>query len=58
MEIAVRNVWLALALTAPMTGAELPARYFQLLEAGAAKVEAKLNAAPGADLKTIEAENG
>ena len=54
----MRKVWLALALTAPMTGAELPARYFELLEAGAAKVEAKLNAAPGADLKTIEAENG
>ncbi|MCC6390008.1 MAG: hypothetical protein IT167_05350, partial [Bryobacterales bacterium] len=34
----------------------LPARYFRLMEAGTARVEAKLKATPGADLKTLEAE--
>ena len=50
--------WLALAICVPLAAAELPGRYFPLLEAGSAKVEAKLDAAPGADLKTIEAEPG
>ncbi|HEU0142273.1 MAG TPA: hypothetical protein VFQ79_21305 [Bryobacteraceae bacterium] len=35
----------------------LPARYFRLMEAGTARVEAKLKAAPDADLKTLEAES-
>src|SRR5262245_6837995 len=36
----------------------LPDAYFPLLEAGAAKVEARLNAEPHADLKTLESQNG
>ena len=35
----------------------LPARYFRLMEAGTARVEAKLKATPDADLKTLEAES-
>jgi hypothetical protein len=34
--------------------AQLPARYFQLLEAGTAQVEKRLNAQPSADLEAIE----
>ena len=45
-------------MSIPLAGAELPAGYFRLLEAGAARIEAKLNAEPGADLKTIEAQPG
>lgn len=45
-------------LSTPLMGDELPGRYFRLLEAGAAMVEAKLNAEPGADLKTIESTPG
>jgi hypothetical protein len=42
------------------TGAEtqLPAAYFRLLEAGAAKVEQRLNETPNADLKALEAQAG
>ncbi len=36
----------------------LPAAYFRLLEAGAAKVEQRLNAEPNADLKVLEAQPG
>lgn len=35
-------------------GEPLPGGYYKLLEAGIQKIEAKLNAEPGADLKTIE----
>lgn len=34
---------------------KLPARYFQLLEAGAAQVESRLDAEPSADLQALEA---
>ena len=54
----MRKIWFALIMTIPLAGAELPGRYFRLLEAGSAKVEADLNANPGATLKTIEAKNG
>jgi hypothetical protein len=49
-----------LLCAAPALAAEavLPAAYFPLLEAGASKVEARLNAEPGATLKTLEAQNG
>ncbi len=39
-------------------GAELPGRYFRLLEAGASQVEARLNAEPNADLESIEKTAG
>jgi hypothetical protein len=35
----------------------LPAAYFRLLEAGAAKVEQRMNSMPNADLKTLEANS-
>jgi hypothetical protein len=34
--------------------AELPARYYRLMEAGCASIEKRLNEQPDADLKTIE----
>jgi hypothetical protein len=38
--------------------AELPARYFQLIEAGAHQVEARLTAEPNADLESLEKTPG
>jgi hypothetical protein len=40
----------------PLAAAELPARYFRLLEAGSTKVAARLDADRGVDLKAIEAQ--
>jgi hypothetical protein len=48
------------SFTARRTPAEtdpLPAAYFRLLEAGAAKVEQRTNSIPNADLKTLEANS-
>ncbi len=48
------------SFTARRTPAEtdpLPAAYFRLLEAGAAKVEQRMNSIPNADLKTLEANS-
>ncbi|MBI4605688.1 MAG: carbon-nitrogen hydrolase family protein [Planctomycetes bacterium] len=39
-------------------GSRLPELYFQLLEAGAARVEERLAAEPGADLEALEARQG
>ena len=36
----------------------LPGRYFRLMEAGTARVEARLNAEPNADLKSLESGGG
>jgi hypothetical protein len=58
MKHAMARIWFALMAVLPLAGAELPGRYFRLLEAGAAKVEARLNAAPDANLKMLEAEPG
>jgi len=52
------RILLVLAVSAPLFPAELPDRYLRLLEAGSAMVEARLNAEPNADLKTLEARNG
>jgi hypothetical protein len=49
---------LALAIAAPLSAVELPAHYYRLLEAGSAMVEARLNAEPSADLKTLESRAG
>jgi len=38
--------------------AKLPARYFQLLEAGAAQMEKRMDAEPSADLEALEARPG
>src|SRR3989442_10039676 len=38
--------------------AELPARYFRLLEAASAKVQQRLNDEPNAGLKVLEAQAG
>ena len=48
---------LALAML-PARAAELPARYFQLIEAGAHQVEARLTAEPNADLELLEKTPG
>jgi hypothetical protein len=48
---------IGICIAAGLAAAEsLPAGYFRLMEAGAAKVEARLNAEPDADLKTLEVE--
>jgi len=49
----------ALGLAAvSLQGVSLPGGYYRLMEAGADKVESRLNAQPGADLKTIESQSG
>lgn len=45
-------------LGAGAASGELPGRYFRLLEAGSAQVEARLAAEPSADLQTLEARPG
>ncbi len=47
-----------LVISALARGAELPARYFQLIEAGAHQVEARLAAEPGANLELLEKTPG
>lgn len=54
----MRSVWAVLTALPTLAAVRLPDSYFPLLEAGAAKVEARLNAEPGTDLKTIEATPG
>jgi hypothetical protein len=41
----------------PVPAAPLPAAYFPLLEAGAAQAEQRLDAAPNADLKSLETDS-
>ena len=56
--MSVHGAWAVLAAL-PATGAvSLPSGYFPLLKAGAEKVEARLRAEPGADLKALEAQPG
>jgi hypothetical protein len=43
-----------LASAATPAEQKLPGRYFRLMEAGTAKIEARLNAEPNADLKSLE----
>jgi len=47
-----------LSIAAGPNSAHLPGAYFRLLEAGAAQVEARLNAEPSATLETLEALPG
>ena len=49
---------LALALAAGVWSAELPGRYFELLEAGARQVDARLTAEPAANLESLEKTPG
>jgi hypothetical protein len=49
---------LLLSFCAPLTAADLPARYFPLLEPGSDMVEARLNREPGVDLNKIESQAG
>ncbi len=44
----------SLLLCGAVAGADLPGRYFVLLDAGAARVEKRLSAEPSADLETLE----
>ena len=46
-------VFVSLA-TLPMQAAELPARYYRLMEAGCAGIQKHLDELPNADLKTVE----
>ena len=46
------------SLAASPDHTKLPGAYFRLLEAGAAQVEARLNAEPSATLETLEALPG
>jgi hypothetical protein len=52
----MKRCLLAIIAASSLAAAELPGRYFQLLEAGSAAVKARLDADPSADLKTIEAQ--
>ena len=52
------NKILVVALVATAPAAELPRRYFQLLEAGAAQVEAQLASTPDADLESLVKTRG
>jgi hypothetical protein len=56
MKAAVLFAAIAVA-TALAAEPTLPGTYFFLLEAGAAKVEARLNAEPGASLKSLESQS-
>jgi hypothetical protein len=47
---------LAAVVCARPVAARLPARYFELLEAGSAQVEKRLNGEPSADLKALETQ--
>jgi hypothetical protein len=48
----------SLLCAGPATAQTLPGRYFRLMEAGTAKVEARLTAEPNADLKSLESSGG
>src|SRR3989442_15281370 len=49
---------MACARLGPNGAAKLPARYFELLQAGSAQVEKRLDAEPSADLQSLEARPG
>ncbi len=53
-----RVLALGILFCAGAAAAELPARYFRLLEAGIAQVEERLAAEPAADLQALEARPG
>lgn len=58
MSYRVRVLALMILLSAPSAFAKLPARYFQLLAAGAAQVEKRFAAEPSADLQALESQPG
>ena len=49
---------ICLVFAVSATATELPARYFQLIEAGALQVKARLAAEPNADLELLEKTPG
>ncbi len=49
-----RLLWIATLIAGGAQAAALPARYYQLMEAGCADVQKHLDELPNADLKTIE----
>lgn len=49
---------LSLVCLAPASGQELPARYYRWLDEGARRIQRHLDAAPGAGLKQLEAQEG
>jgi hypothetical protein len=51
-------VAMAWARLGPNGAAKLPARYFEMLQAGSAQVEKRLDAEPSADLQTLEERPG
>ncbi|HEX8985872.1 MAG TPA: hypothetical protein VF767_10580, partial [Bryobacteraceae bacterium] len=57
MKPPIIAVFLGACLTVSSGAAPLPARYFQLMEAGAKKVESRLNAEPEADLAALERQS-
>src|SRR5690349_16362963 len=54
MRDGVRGLALVFLLAAGSRAAQLPARYYELMEAGCGAIEKHLAAHPGADLKTLE----
>lgn len=54
----MNRIWCVWMLALPAMAAELPGRYFRLLEAGTEKVEVRWKATPNPDLKTLEAQPG
>jgi hypothetical protein len=54
------TAFLALMLSSPVVAAatNLPARYFELLDAGVTRLEQRLEAEPDADLAALEAKSG
>jgi len=55
---ALQLLLLIVSSPATATAQSLPGRYFQLMEAGIAKVEARLDTSPATDLKTLESDRG
>src|SRR6476620_5699630 len=56
--MTARMLPLALLATVSMWAAPLPGRYYELLEAGSKRVEARLTAEPGATLESLERTPG
>jgi hypothetical protein len=58
MFVSIRAAVLPVVLAASASAAELPGRYFQLIDAGARQVETRLAADPNATLESLEKNRG